>query len=1453
MAVAAAMLDVRRRRRRRRGPTAAGVARIAALAAVTAELTTLVEGSWWPRPLTAYREGVPSAASPAGARRFWHHEAHTFDDGSDLQLSWQVDVDPDSILALDLEHPELGIKVLECGPKRLVLELPSADLERVRRWRHVTASDTRHGCGHLQDKDLYHRIVGFEKAEVLSAQGDGRSRLELATEELDGPSQVFPHLSFTYAFIPAIAKNPDADAAEAAEAQVATQRRLDIYERSKWTPDTTANHNSMFNLDIPLQTSRLAWNWDYDAKTESNPQFKYIFPGGVGWMRLYKPFLKAHYGLNVTFTSHIDGLMKSPQVNVTARLKGWADFNADVATAVNFKTDRSASVLDNFLEVIPIPGLDTVARQETFLRPVKFYFGGTPITVKPGFSCQMKAYHIGLLKGSLRAGLAAKVILDGTTTFETKRGMQTNISAEMHNVQVTPPTWMVFTNRFEMGMMLAPTLWLRGGFGPMKDMEVGFAVRPFFNISIMQTQAQNSSSDKIRELAIYPYRAVGLPPGKNYVIKVSANGQDRMTSNQLSTGIVEYADDVEEFSFGLVEEQGLVGAAFTVAILEDGKEPAAAIGSAVCQSVVNGMCSPSPVVARVRVDGQDAEVHLSVVWMENALSVLESKVQSMSVRFPSVTISNQQVGKRLEDPDVLATAVVRLTRNGRAFSVPLAKRMESAMFLKSRVIIELGPSFLDGWQPSQTFGSFLGGKNALNMSVDPTTPLLELLIEDEVVGSGRMPPPQWDMALQKIGSADMMDSGDGAVSPVPTMVPMYLDGVMVGTAQLEVDVMSVGMGAYWINPFQAQDFLQGHSYTFSWTTHGALEDTFYNFTLTAQLVGKDGSLVPTNWVKPVSVACTSRNLKMEVHRYHGDLTPCAFEVNITVPEKLVGKRAVITALWLDADLMPHEMISEPATFVAAVPDGRRRLGAPGFAIEQKKTVNHKGFGSKVQSKLQNMRSHCNAQALKYSLGAGMNFVQHMKNGMSTTSGAGMPGGLGSSGPEWTSQPVSLFDLHEHAQNVSKLLPKTLCAGGACQGMMPGCRQTKVQPMVIKRIVFRLSRYFKWRDHVGPKMRHIVAYALALLPSAIQISEKEIVAAEDAATSTPGPAVDTAPTQAPTPAPSPPSTTTLAPEPAPVPSTQPAMPSTTKAAASTPEPPAASSTTLSTTQPAVASTTEAAASTSAAPSTTMSTQPTVASTTVAVAATSPHPPAAPSPAPSTQPAVASTSKAAATTPKPPPAPAPASSTQPAVASASRPAGASAATEGSTPFEEPTPQRRLGGAASSPEVPGWVAVGEHDEPLLEIDGPDSLDGEDVEFNTFTVTILKPMDYELTEDVLRTIFQRNGFRGLADGREAELGPVFVEGAALREPRPPAAGAEARTAVLPSRGPLQPQMAVELQATSVARAPALSAATCAAAASAAAMAMAAAVAALSRGRRLDGYSAMGVEATDAYMRAKT
>merc|ERR1719277_73207 len=99
----------------------------------------------------------------------------------------------------------------------------------------------------------------------------------------------------------------------------------------------------------------------------------------------------------------------------------------------------------------------------------------------------------------------------------------------------------------------------------------------------------------------------------------------------------------------------------------------------------------------------------------------------------------------------------------------------------------------------------------------------------------------------------------------------------------------------------------------------------------------------------------------------------------------------------------------------------------------------------------------------------------------------------SDAPDWTSEPVKLFKsgTGSDGAELQKLLPKSFCAGGVCSGILPGCQKKKVNPIGIKQVVFRISRRFKWKEHVGPKLRHAIAYGLAVLPDAINVGQKQV--------------------------------------------------------------------------------------------------------------------------------------------------------------------------------------------------------------------------------------------------------------------------------------------------------------------------------------------------------------------------
>merc|ERR1712232_263604 len=59
-----------------------------------------------------------------------------------------------------------------------------------------------------------------------------------------------------------------------------------------------------------------------------------------------------------------------------------------------------------------------------------------------------------------------------------------------------------------------------------------------------------------------------------------------------------------------------------------------------------------------------------------------------------------------------------------------------------------------------------------------------------------------------------------------------------------------------------------------------------------------------------------------------------------------------------------------------------------------------------------------------------------------------------------------------------------------------------------------------------------------------------------------------------------------------------------------------------------------------------------------------------------------------------------------------------------------------------------------------------GSNVEFNKFVVHITRPLQYQISAELMRDLLQVGSFNGVSDGREATHGQVFISGFELRDP---------------------------------------------------------------------------------------
>eukprot|EP00444_Apocalathium_aciculiferum_P011020 CAMPEP_0183471124 /NCGR_PEP_ID=MMETSP0370-20130417/157391_1 /TAXON_ID=268820 /ORGANISM="Peridinium aciculiferum, Strain PAER-2" /LENGTH=338 /DNA_ID=CAMNT_0025663689 /DNA_START=43 /DNA_END=1055 /DNA_ORIENTATION=+ len=253
-----------------------------------------------------------------------------------------------------------------------------------------------------------------------------------------------------------------------------------------------------------------------------------------------------------------------------------------------------------------------------------------------------------------------------------------------------------------------------------------------------------------------------------------------------------------------------------------------------------------------------------------------------------------------------------------------------------------------------------------------------------------------------------------------------------------------------------------------------------------------------------------------LHRYNAGASQCIFSSQVNFPTSLDGE-LVVEVYWTDGLFgLPHKMVS--VTIVVGTASGStsgagrrlaadRRLQGSMWGTTQLKDGGGVGqYSDKVKQKLAALEAKaCTEKDLEYGIGAGMEMIHHLHNFVIPGMSDGQSIGSLSDAPDWVSNPEKLFGFGtgEGGEDLADILPKSVCAGGVCKGIMPGCQKKKTNPIGIKQVVFRISRRFKWKEHVGPQLQHAIAYGLAVLPDAINVFEKEIESQIASDTTTPG--------------------------------------------------------------------------------------------------------------------------------------------------------------------------------------------------------------------------------------------------------------------------------------------------------------------------------------------------------------
>jgi len=948
--------------------------------------------SWSASPFASYGPDGGKESGGVGVRRFSHSEERRLEDGSELALGWSVHVDPDTVLSLDTERRK-GVRLLRCHVDRLVLLLPAHQAAAVQAWRYVVASRHLHGCGHIEGEHLYHRVLRVESVEesprppvllggAAAATSAARRPLvaTLVTRELASASEVLPYTDFSFRYVPAEAGDLDLGRSPRPSRRPAPpssgSRRLsgvvgkeagggggDQGDEPK-PPESGPNpvdEQSIFNY-IPREVSSFGWNWDFEANSSKNPEFKIKFPSGQGYAHFIEPIARFHAGLTLNFTSHIDGINSPPHVRVVAVVRGHGYVGGDMAVVV----DIDGSPVDAFRDhVIPLLQQHD---ETTHMSPLEFYIGSVPICISLGFRLGLRAYQVGQFRGAVRVGISASFLHETTLSFDSAFGLRTNFSTKMLDARFWPPRWLFDTKHVELGAMLEPELFFKGSFGGIRDADVSLKLQPYLNISVM---SDNASDGMLRRLAVYPFRAIGTPVNEEFAVRVIANGMNATTSRQISFGAVDYFDPVLDFVFPPITEDELLDHEITVSLLRGGVDPAVASATVVCAGLMNGECTPSPVQAQMRVDDRTVIVLLTILLEDEPLIPLLSKTRSISIELPSVKLTDAMAQKLALPDAALGSATIgssevelRLTRDGRNYdalaianlsnssTAPVAKDADSNttnagsnttntldIVLSTNTTYEFGTCFLDSWR---THYLQVDDPDILKLG----TPTLELLVGGKVVGTSNLPPIPWDQigALShrrshwEVYGDEVDDSMDKSMfGYVPVTAALYDptdSGLLVGFGTLQVRVQDPARAAFWIWPCQAEQIPDNQTDVSVRWTAGAKPGEVLNFSIAVHKVKPDGSYSEPHESRLLTQACTAEDAA-KVRRFTPEYAAdCAFNQTLSLKGSMARLRIAFSLNWTSAGAH-HRMISSPIDIVKAAPSPARlrarRLGEEGVA------------------------------------------------------------------------------------------------------------------------------------------------------------------------------------------------------------------------------------------------------------------------------------------------------------------------------------------------------------------------------------------------------------------------------------------------------------------------------------------------------------------------------------------
>lgn len=1062
-----------------------------------------------------------------------HSFKRTLEDGGDVELGWRMHADPDSILSLDVEAQH-GAGVVSCAPGALELDMPRGRAERLAPGHLVIASRFVHGCRHLGQEHLYGRVREVRRGG--SGSKGGSSRLRLATEELPSFAHAVPSLAFHFSYMPAEArdhvKHPEMRTDFGSNREfLQSKRRLmatpfqlidklnDMakkegveeddggFQQGSRTASSVHNRHSILNF-APKQLSNFGWNWNFLTNTTESPNFDVEIPGAEGVIKVRHPYVKVHAGIYLNFSSEFSLITKAPKVRWTAGIHGHGYFQARVLA--NLNTTASAKV--NPFSTFKLPLLESMRAPQWFEK-IDLAVGSMPVSVEPGFQFDARMYHSGTFHGAMAVGGRTHGVFSPSLSYDSQKGFDVNMQATLLDSDVWPPLWMIFTKRFELGVMFMPTILMRGDFAGLKKSTLAIDMQQFLNLTVTrgpEPPPQQLGGEQ-KTLTIYPLRVMGLDANggqRQYKVRIDTNGQTLETSSQMNWGQVAFHDHVSQFDAGKVSEAAAAAQTIVVTVIEiDERSPALAAktlgwGEVRCTSFEHGECRPSPTLVRIRSGGADvAAVELAVLWDDAPELWLGSHVHGMVVSFPEVVLrgdvlaSSSTPDDNSSDVDDSPPLTLHLTHGGITYVAPLVQEAGGAVLptFRGGSAVDLGTGFLRSWLPCAPESG---------ARCEPSR--LEIYRGGAQVAASVIPELDWTSPAPKSGLF-LAGSGrkDHNSMHAPALLPLQAPGNgsdSPAVVKMRVDALSPLSSSLFLKPGAGSKVSLGGSQSFAWTLADVDREARYSFELSVlrrTRSASNGSVVDGSQPRvqghalvPVPGASYAATLECAPQPMGGlpaEEVPCSFEQALPFEggSYEAGDVAAVLLRWTRGGRR-HQLLS-PAFEIAATaseapPAHTRRLWSQA------------AWNERVQQ-----HESCRESDLRFRLGAGM-LVRGRADHLGLPRGFPVLGDLGS-------QPELNTGFHKIAAikpgtDARDLLPDALCKDGLCEGALPGCREASFEKRHYPFLRFAFNRRFYYSDKTKGKfhgaVKEALAYAFSILPEVLDVAIREFNESQSAA-------------------------------------------------------------------------------------------------------------------------------------------------------------------------------------------------------------------------------------------------------------------------------------------------------------------------------------------------------------------